>query len=402
LKLTTRLRLCATLPTLFAKAARKHHRDVALRILQTSLAKAIRQSSERQQPLLDFAVACFVHFLSRVPAFVEEANMVLTAFIESSRISAFFVEALLRTDPSKSADLATTVLKVTERVHHFVDREAPNSDKIHKAAYVLKHVMEKRCPELGKLDVTLKGGGLPAELFSVPPPQTFTEPSQIADAKKELPPRENRILSLEKHGRKDCASGSRPALTKRQGQQSLFAAKTSASLGASIPAIPYEQKSMSAKPIAPLRTSSPAIPHDQQSLSAKFASLRSSSPVLPRGQQSLSAKPSAHVRSSSSAPPRTDPGSSVSVAPQSSDLPGTRLLTSPVIAEEDEAPYSEIRPRCLSYPTSGGKGDLVSSASRGSARRLCKRDSLDSQIERMVETKRSRTTDNPPSPGLFQ
>jgi len=203
LKLTARLRICVTLPTLCAKAASKQHRDIAQRIVQTSLAKAIRQSAERQLPMLDYAVACFVHFLSRVPAFVEEANMSLTAFVESSRISAVFVEALLRADPSRSADLATTVLKVTERVNQFVDREAPRSNRVHKAAYVLRHVMEKRCPELGKLDIKLQGGGLPAELFSVAPPHMYIAPSQIADARQELPPRENRILSLANPSRKD-------------------------------------------------------------------------------------------------------------------------------------------------------------------------------------------------------
>lgn len=296
--------------------------------------------------------------------------MALTAFVESSRISAFFVEALLRVDPTKSADLATTVLKVTGRVNQFVDREAPKSDRIHKAAYVLKHVMEKRCPELGKLDVKLQGGGLPAELFSVPPPRVFTEPSQIADTKQELPPRENRILSLERQSRKNISSGSRPALAASHGKPSAGSAHQPASM---------------------TKTSTP---------------LRPQSSVPPRGQQDLFAKASETGGASSvaqSRPKETPMGSEaesrVSVAPASSDLPATSPTPSNVL--EDATNYSEVKPRRLSFPTVG-KEHHVMSALRGSDARHGKRDNLDSHIERTTDSKKPRTADNRPSPGPWQ
>jgi hypothetical protein len=163
LALAARLRICATLPTLFAKAATKRHRDAAQRTLSASLAKAVRQSVEKKQPLLDFAVACFIHFLARVPAFVEEASKPVSPYTESSCISNFFAEALFRIDPLQSAEFGSTVLRVTERVSHFVDREDPRSDNVHKAAYVLKYVMEKR---LGRADRQLQpvqGRWIPAK-----------------------------------------------------------------------------------------------------------------------------------------------------------------------------------------------------------------------------------------------
>lgn len=408
LKFTARLRLCATLPTLFAKAATKSHREAALRILQTCLAKAIRQmlsqSGEKQLQLLDYAVACFVHFLSRVPAFVEEANMALTAFVESSSISAFFVEALLRTDPSRSADLATAVLKVTGRVQHFVDCDDPTSDKIHKAAYVLKHVMEKRCPELGKLDVKLQGGGLPAELFSVPPPPRIAgEASQIADAKRELPPRENKILNLDRHVRKDIVGGSRPALPIPHGQQVMSAAKPSATPRTSKPAATIGQMSSSSKSVARLQTSSPQIPQKQQQLSfAKSKTPSTSSSAVIQGGQSVSAKADGPAKSASaSSEPRShvkvESGSGVSVAPASSDLPITRLST-PTGAEDRESPalFSDIHPRHLSYST-GRITDNVLSGLRRPPSSSGKRESLEAQIENTESSsKRPRRDDKPP------
>jgi len=61
-------------------------------------------------------------------------------------------------------------LRVTERMGHFIDREEPASDKVHRAAFVLKYVVERRCPELGAIDKTLQGasrGCMPADLFEV-------------------------------------------------------------------------------------------------------------------------------------------------------------------------------------------------------------------------------------------
>jgi hypothetical protein len=170
LKLSLRLRLCATLPSLFAQCPEKKYRDSAMRILQTSIVKAMRQSQLQQQPLIDYAVACFIHFLARLPAFVEEANSPVSAYPESTRIASFFVEALLRADQPKGSELASIVLRVTERVGHFIDKEDPTSDKVHRAAYVIKYVVEKRRPELGAINKALQGvpcGCMPKELFEL-------------------------------------------------------------------------------------------------------------------------------------------------------------------------------------------------------------------------------------------
>jgi len=171
LKQADRVRLCSTLPALFAQSPVKRHREMAQRLLQSSLARASRQSRAQQLPLVDFAVAYFLHFLARVPAFIEEANLSASAFQESTRISTLFVEALLRADQPKSYELARIVLRVTERVRLFVDKEDPTSDKVQKAAYVLKYVVEKLCPQIGAIDKTLQGvsrGCMPGDLFADP------------------------------------------------------------------------------------------------------------------------------------------------------------------------------------------------------------------------------------------
>lgn len=170
-RLADRLRLCTTLPTVFAIATLKRHRDPVQRMLQASLLKAARQCSTRQEPLLDFAVACFVHFLSRLDLFKLEATASASAFPVSSKISAFFCEALLRSDPHQAAELAGVALRVCDRVRYFVDREEPHSDLIHRAASVLRYVVEKRCPELGVQGAALlqgaARGSMPAELFAI-------------------------------------------------------------------------------------------------------------------------------------------------------------------------------------------------------------------------------------------
>lgn len=171
LRQADRVRLCSTLPALFAQSPVKKDREIAQRLLQSSLARASRQSRAQQLPLVDFAVAYFLHFLARVPAFMEEANLSASAFQESTRISTLFVEALLRADQPKSYELARIVLRVTERVRLFVDKEDPTSDKVQKAAYVLKYVVEKLCPQIGAIDKTLQGvsrGCMPADLFADP------------------------------------------------------------------------------------------------------------------------------------------------------------------------------------------------------------------------------------------
>jgi hypothetical protein len=135
------------------------------------LLKAARQCSARQEPLLDFAVACFVHFLSRLDLFKLEASASASAFPISSKISAFFCEALLRSDQHQAAELAGVALRVCDRVRYFVDREEPHSDLIHRAASVLRYVVEKRCPELGVQGAALlqgaARGSMPAELFAI-------------------------------------------------------------------------------------------------------------------------------------------------------------------------------------------------------------------------------------------
>lgn len=193
LKLSDRLRLCSTLPTVFAQSQMKRHKEAALRILQSAIVKAVRQSGAQQKPLLDFAVACFIHFLARLPAFVQEASAKYSAFTESSQISSLFVEALVHVEPPKSTELSSIVLRVTERVHLFVDREDPTSDMVHKAAQVLKYTMEKRCPELGKIDKTLQGvcrGSMPAELFAIGTPSGHDctmQPSQLESGRSAPP-----------------------------------------------------------------------------------------------------------------------------------------------------------------------------------------------------------------------
>lgn len=170
-RLADRLRLCVTLPTLFTFAMRKPHRDLVQRILQASLLKAARQCGARQEPLLDFSVACFVHFLSRLDVFQQEVAAAVSAFPLSSQVSAFFCDALLRSDPQQSAEFAGVALRVCDRVRYFVDRDDPSSDSVHRAASVLRYVVEKRCPELGMQSGVLlqeaKRGSMPAELFAV-------------------------------------------------------------------------------------------------------------------------------------------------------------------------------------------------------------------------------------------
>jgi len=168
-KLSDRLRLCATLPTVFAVAPMKHQRDNAQRLLQATLATAARQSVARGEPLLDYAVACFIHFLTRLDVFVTEAAS--TAFPVSARISIFFVEALLRDEPLLSVSNAGIVLRVADRVRHFVDREDPCSDRVQRAACILRYAVENRCPkvsaELSSTQEDTTRGGLPAELFAI-------------------------------------------------------------------------------------------------------------------------------------------------------------------------------------------------------------------------------------------
>lgn len=173
LRLFNRLRLCGTLLAVFALAPGKRERERGQRTLQNLLAKVVHQSASRQEPLLDLCIACFIHFLSRNEEFIAEAAVSTSAFPTSSRIAFFFAEALLRNELHGNTEIAGVVLRVVDRVRYFVDRECPESDAVHKAAHVLRYVVEKQFPQLGAHGVTLlqgaSEGSMPAELFAVAP-----------------------------------------------------------------------------------------------------------------------------------------------------------------------------------------------------------------------------------------
>ena len=164
-RLADRLRLCHTLPLIFAFSPVKKHREAVQRMLQASFTKASRRAEE---PLVEFAIACFIHFLSSVDVFQREVSLSASSFPNSSRMCHLLCEALLRSDVQHSMELAWTVLQVCDRTLDFVDRENPASDAIHKAASVLRYVIEKRCPSLaGKpTDAQVTRGRMPAELFA--------------------------------------------------------------------------------------------------------------------------------------------------------------------------------------------------------------------------------------------
>ncbi|CAK9082100.1 Sister chromatid cohesion protein PDS5 homolog A [Durusdinium trenchii] len=158
LKPAERLRVCTALPAVFALASLKRHRDAAQLMLQGSLRAAWQGP---QTELLDFAVACFVHFLSRLDVFKKEVAEKVSAFPDSSKVAAFFCDALLRCDVQHSAELLGVALRVCDRVRYFVDREDPSSDAVHRAGCVLRYVCEKRCPELGLQGAQLLQGAAP-------------------------------------------------------------------------------------------------------------------------------------------------------------------------------------------------------------------------------------------------
>lgn len=167
-KMADRLRLCSTLPAVFAFAQLKKHREAMQRMLQITLQKAARQRSARQEPLLDYVAACFIHFIAHLDCFLEEAAVAVTAYPQSTKVANFFCEALLRCEPQQCNELGTVVLKVCDRVRFFVDREEPTTDHIHRAAWVLRYAMEKKCLNLGKLDLAQGArGSMPSELYCV-------------------------------------------------------------------------------------------------------------------------------------------------------------------------------------------------------------------------------------------
>jgi len=170
-RLADRLRVSATLPSLYALAPTKKQREAAGRFLQVSLLKTLRQSEARQEQLLDYVVACFLHFLSRLAILLREAAATASSYPDSSKVAAFFVEALLRAEPQRSTPLLGNVLGVCDRVQYFVDRDLPASDAVQRASFVLRHVAERRCTEIGAQAVQLRQaarrGAMPAELFAV-------------------------------------------------------------------------------------------------------------------------------------------------------------------------------------------------------------------------------------------
>ncbi|CAE7185596.1 Pds5a, partial [Symbiodinium necroappetens] len=164
-RLADRLRLCLTIPLVFAFSPVKKHREVVNRMLQASFMKASRRAEEH---LLEFAIACFIHFLSTVEIFRKEMSAPASSFPNSSKMCSFLCEALLRSDSQHCMELAWTVIQVCDRTLDFVDREEPASDAVHKAASVLRYVIEKRCPSLaGQVAETqVTKGGMPSELFA--------------------------------------------------------------------------------------------------------------------------------------------------------------------------------------------------------------------------------------------
>jgi hypothetical protein len=162
-RLADRLRLCTTLPALFALAPIKKHRDSMQRMVSLLLAE--RQGAARQKPLVDFSVACFVHFVSRLEVFRAEATGV-TAFPKSTKIATFFCKALMRSDATRSHELAGDALRVCDCIRHWVDREDPRSDAVHRVSQVLTYAVEKRCPKANLLQGASRGG-MPTELFAI-------------------------------------------------------------------------------------------------------------------------------------------------------------------------------------------------------------------------------------------
>ncbi|CAK0900897.1 unnamed protein product, partial [Prorocentrum cordatum] len=137
-RLPSRIRLSVTLPAMLALAEGKTG-EGALQTLQAAVASILRQCASRGEPLLDFAIAYFVHFLSRLPAFVSESEAPASAFPESSRVAGLFVQAATRGGAGLGVDVAAAALQALDSFHCLADRERPASDAVHRAAAVLRH-----------------------------------------------------------------------------------------------------------------------------------------------------------------------------------------------------------------------------------------------------------------------
>mmetsp|Transcript_107917 Transcript_107917/g.232455 ORF Transcript_107917/g.232455 Transcript_107917/m.232455 type:complete len:395 (+) Transcript_107917:1765-2949(+) len=169
------LRLGATLPSLLALSASRELGEAAQQVLQASLSAALEQGLSLREPLVDLCVASFIHFLSHLDLFEEEAAAAASAYPQSGRIAGFFVEALVRCAHGRAPELLRAAMRVVDCTRHFVDRDRPDSDALHKAASVLRHVIEKKCPEIGPLAVVFDQNSavcMPAEMFMQHPHST--------------------------------------------------------------------------------------------------------------------------------------------------------------------------------------------------------------------------------------
>lgn len=185
-----RLRVSTTVPTLFSLACTKSQREEAQRMLRIANAKFMVLRTPSGEPMLDVVISSFIHFLSRLKAFVAEATVTVSAYLHSSRICTCFVDSLLQEDPARNMEVARLALRVIDRVRHFVDREHPTSDLIHKAANALRYVVEKRCPELGARKGPPSGkspGSMPADLYALRNPVDALPSHQPDDFSFALP-----------------------------------------------------------------------------------------------------------------------------------------------------------------------------------------------------------------------
>eukprot|EP00403_Amphidinium_massartii_P001663 CAMPEP_0178378994 /NCGR_PEP_ID=MMETSP0689_2-20121128/4712_1 /TAXON_ID=160604 /ORGANISM="Amphidinium massartii, Strain CS-259" /LENGTH=1290 /DNA_ID=CAMNT_0019999079 /DNA_START=26 /DNA_END=3898 /DNA_ORIENTATION=+ len=167
------LRVSGTLPVTLAFSSLKRHREAGVRMLQAALAKAARRRVSEQETLLDYLVACFVHFLSHLDCLEEEADALLSQYKATTQVVSLLAEALVLCDEqAHTSEFAGAALRITERVRFFVDRERPQSELIQKAAQCLKYGVEKRCSDMRQLAAAMgqqrgssSRGSMPAELF---------------------------------------------------------------------------------------------------------------------------------------------------------------------------------------------------------------------------------------------
>mmetsp|Transcript_49476 Transcript_49476/g.111011 ORF Transcript_49476/g.111011 Transcript_49476/m.111011 type:complete len:1260 (+) Transcript_49476:18-3797(+) len=173
MRVADHLRVAGTLPVTLAFSELKRHRESAVRLLQASLAKSARRQVNEQETLLDFLLACFVHFLSHLDCLASEAEAILSPYKATTVVVGLLAEALIQCDEqTQSAEFAGAALRITERVRFFVDRERPDSDLIQKAAQCVKYGVEKSCQYMQKVVALSQQSGssrgsMPAELYDL-------------------------------------------------------------------------------------------------------------------------------------------------------------------------------------------------------------------------------------------